>query len=218
MTTNMPHTYSILAVDRDGTLLKLVPDAKKKDFAGRPPAHSREVALYPGAADLLKRAQELGIVIMILSNQGGLNETLDGKLFSNWQAITRSQFEEIHEAFLDALRVAGVNISSLGIDYCPHSMRLDPPCLCRKPALGKPGGIGMFERMAQRFGLSAVPRESVAIIGDGIADYQFARNLGGAFYLVDTGHYRATQEEVLRATGEKLTPISLDTFSCEVLR
>src|SRR5579884_4186804 len=106
----MPHTYSILVVDRDGTLLKLVPDAKKKDFAGRPPAHSREVALYPGAADLLKRAQELGIVIMILSNQGGLNETLDGKLFSNWQAITRSQFEEIHEAFLDALRVAGVNI------------------------------------------------------------------------------------------------------------
>ena len=200
-----------LICDRDGTLLRLVPDTSVQDpaFAGRPPGTPEEVELYPGAAELLLQAQRLLIAVMILSNQGGLNEQLDGSLFSEWQAITREQYQAVHDAFLTRLQAAGVQTGRIAIEYCPHSKRLQPRCPCRKPELGEPGGTGLVARAASRLALSPEQRQQAIVVGDGVADFQLAQNLGMPFFLVATGHYQATLQGVREATGVHLAPYRL---------
>ena len=207
----LPSGVRTLICDRDGTLLRLVPDVSAKDptFAGRPPGSPEEVELYPGAVELLLQAQRMGIAVMILSNQGGLNEQLDGSLFSAWQAITREQYQAVHNAFLARLQAAGVQTGRIALEYCPHSKRLQPRCPCRKPELGEPGGTGLFERAASRLALTPLQCRQAMIIGDGTADFQLAHNLGLPFYLVVTGHYQATLRAVREATGLQLVPYQL---------
>jgi D,D-heptose 1,7-bisphosphate phosphatase len=76
--------------------------------------------LYPWVTPELRRLKEAGFLLIIVSNQSGINRGL----------ITRNQLTLIH-AKLDTLlfQEAGIHIDHYAI--CPHTP--DEDCVCRKP-------------------------------------------------------------------------------------
>jgi D-glycero-D-manno-heptose 1,7-bisphosphate phosphatase len=148
----MPLTTAIL--DRDGTI-NLDPG-----YLDDPAA----LALIPNAAAGMKRLQELGLRLIVVSNQSGIGRGL----------FTWATLEAVHDRFKALLAAEGVTLS--GIFICPHHP--DDNCGCRKP---KPG---LVERAATM--LNFDPREAV-VIGDKASDIGLARAVGALAVLVRTG-------------------------------
>lgn len=112
-------------LDRDGTLLELVPYL-------RDPAQAR---LVRGAAEALRAAQRAGFVLVVVTNQSG---------------IARGLFEEadvacVHAHVREELQRAGVAIERFY--HCPHHPDFGGPCPCRKPE------PGLYRRAAAELGI-----------------------------------------------------------------
>lgn len=133
----------LVLVDRDGTLVK--------DAAFDP----AQVELLPGVAESLKRLQQAGYLLCIVSNQQGIGLGYFGY----------RDFIDGNRKLLRLLGKEGIAIRK--IYFCPHS--LDEPCDCRKPA---PGLILKALR-----DLNAAP-ESTFVIGDSAADMEASRAAG----------------------------------------
>jgi D-glycero-D-manno-heptose 1,7-bisphosphate phosphatase len=110
-------------IDRDGTLLELVP------YLHRP----EEVRLVKGAAEALRLLGEQGWLRILVTNQSGIARGLFGI----------EDVERVHERMLGLLRADGGDLE--GIEICPHHPDYTGPCSCRKPA------PGMLVRAAERF-------------------------------------------------------------------
>ena len=141
-------------LDRDGTVIV------DKHYLSDPDG----VELLPGAAEGLKRMQDMGFGLAVLSNQSGV-----GRGYFD-EASVRSCNRRLEEL----LAVHGVDID--GFFYCPHGPEED--CVCRKPA------PGLMEQAARTLGFD--PRESV-MIGDKAADMGLGRATGATTILVLTG-------------------------------
>ncbi|HOX59273.1 MAG TPA: HAD family hydrolase [Verrucomicrobiota bacterium] len=100
--------------DRDGVLN---PDS---GYPHRP----EDAILFPDVADALRRVQQLGYMIVVVSNQSGVGRGL----FSEAEAL---QFNALLAA---QLRLCGVHLAMDQFYICPHTP--DEKCDCRKP---KPG-------------------------------------------------------------------------------
>ena len=135
-------------LDRDGTIME---DAH---YIRSP----EQVRLIPGAAQAVRRINELGIPAIIVTNQSGLAR----KIFSleDYEAV-RSHFESL-------LRAEGAHIDASY--FCPHHPSVAGPCDCRKPA------TKMFEDALRDFQLDA---DRVAYVGDRWRDISAAKPLGG---------------------------------------
>ncbi len=146
-----------LFLDRDGTLCELIP------YLGDP----GRARLVPGAGVALRRAQEAGYRLVVVTNQSGVARGL----------FTTREVEAVHAALASALRQDGVIVDRFL--YCPHHPEFTGPCLCRKP---RPG---MLRTAAAALDLDL--RRSW-MIGDARADVEAGLAAGCRVALVRTGY------------------------------
>lgn len=141
-------------LDRDGTIIV------DKHYLHDPDG----VELLPGAAEGLRRIQDLGFGLAVLTNQSGV-----GRGYYDVESINAC-----NDRMKELLTPHGVVID--GVYYCPHAP--EDSCQCRKPA------TGMMEQAARE--LDFEPSESY-MIGDKKADMGVGRNTGATTILVRTG-------------------------------
>lgn len=135
-------------LDRDGTINREV------NFLRDP----GQVRLLPGAADAIRRLNETGFAVVILTNQSGIARGL----------LDEETLDEIHRVLLTRLARRGAVVD--GVYYCPHHPEEgDPPyrrrCTCRKPEKG------MLHQAVQDLG---IPVEGSYVIGDNERDVALA--------------------------------------------
>jgi histidinol-phosphate phosphatase family protein len=142
-----------LFLDRDGTVIA---DAHYlADPAG--------VRLLPGAAAAIRRANESGVPVVIVTNQSGIGRGM----------ITQGQYEAVRDRMTELLARHGASVDAT--HHCPHWPAIHGPCECRKP------GLGMYREAASALGLDLAQS---AYVGDRWRDVQPALETGGVGILV----------------------------------
>ncbi len=116
----------------------------------------------PGAIDGMRRLQQAGYALVIVTNQSGLARGY----------YSEEQYQELTRALLAELARQGVQVD--GVYHCPHHPKGSVPhlandCDCRKPA------PGMILQAARELGLSLA--DSI-LIGDKPSDIEAARAAG----------------------------------------
>ena len=159
----MPETPSRRAVflDRDGTIiedLEYCVDVERL----RP---------LPGAVRALRKLQEAGYLLIVVTNQSGVARGL----------FKEEELREFHRVMLDVFGKHGVRFS--GILYCPHYAegKVTPyavPCDCRKPA------SGLLLRAAEEHGIDL---KLSWMVGDRAEDIGAGRAAGCRTIRVLTG-------------------------------
>lgn len=143
-------------LDRDGTIVE--------DRAYlRDPANVR---LLPGAAAAIRRLNEAGLPVVVVTNQSGIARAL----------LTEADYEATARR-LDSLLAA--EFARLdGRYHCPHLPEITGPCECRKP------GALLYERAARDLNLDLGRSWWV---GDRPRDLEAGARFGGRGILVLTG-------------------------------
>jgi len=144
-----------VALDRDGTIIQ------EHHYLSNP----EEVELIPGAAEGLSKMQAIGLALVVVTNQSGINRGY----------FDLGRLKLIHQRLGELLSIEGVHLS--GVYFCPH--RPEDGCRCRKPE------TGMLESAAQDLDLN--PLECV-VIGDKASDIEMGRRIGATTLLVRTGY------------------------------
>lgn len=175
-----------LFLDRDGTINEEV------DFLTSP----AELTLIPRAAEAIRRANELGFRVIVISNQSGVARGI----------LSEQQVQEVHDALRRILGEHGALLDA--IYYCPHHPEIgDAPyrreCDCRKP---KPG---MLRRAEREFGIDL---QRSYVVGDRMIDMQAAESVGAAAILVRTG-YGEAELELCRRQNIPLAFVAEDLFA-----
>jgi len=155
-------------LDRDGTVCEEVGYVN----------HLSRCALLPRSAEAIRRLNEAGVPVAIVTNQAG---------------VARGYFKEdlvleVHERVRELLAAGGARVE--GIYYCAHHPTAgEPPyraeCECRKP---KPG---LLLRAAAEIGID-LPRSF--LVGDSSRDVGAAAAAGVTPVLVLTGYGRGEWE------------------------
>lgn len=152
--------YVIL--DRDGTIIV------EKDYLSDPD----QVELIPQAIPAIGLIRELGLGVIVVTNQSGVNRGY----------FTVDRLSQIHNRMQDLLREEDQIIDR--IYYCPH--RPDENCECRKPA------TGLVTRAARELGFK--PAESY-VVGDNVCDIELGKNISAVTILVETGYGKRVKAE-----------------------
>ena len=157
-------------LDRDGTIITDV------SYIARP----EDVRLVPGAATAIRRLNDHGIPVVVVTNQSGIAQ---GKFATADYEAVRARVTE-----LLAADEATVNAEY----YCPHYPAVTGPCDCRKPARL------LFDRAIADLELDA-SRSMFA--GDRLRDVIPARAYGAAAYLIQAPSTPADEIELVDETG-----------------
>jgi phosphoheptose isomerase len=144
-------------VDRDGTIIV------EKNYLSSPD----EVILLPNTATTLRRLREMGLGIVIVSNQSGVGRGYFGI----------SQVEQVNSRISELLAEGGACVD--GVYVCPHTP--DENCNCRKP------NIGLVMQAARDFDFEPA---TAFVIGDKACDIDLGHNCGATTFLVQTGYGR----------------------------
>lgn len=96
-------------LDRDGVI--------NKDVAY--PHKLADLEILPGAAEGLKKFQEAGYLLIIITNQSGIGRGY----------FTQDDFDKFNQTLFFQLESQGIKINALYV--CPHHP--DDHCQCRKP-------------------------------------------------------------------------------------
>jgi D-glycero-D-manno-heptose 1,7-bisphosphate phosphatase len=134
-----------LFMDRDGTVMVDVGYPRNPD----------DVELVPEAPEALARLRELGLKLVVVSNQSGVGRGL----------VTADEAASVHRRFVEALRAHGVELDAAY--YCPHAP--EEGCSCRKPS------PELLERAARELDLDL--GESF-MVGDKESDLEAGRRAG----------------------------------------
>lgn len=161
-------------LDRDGTIIEDVPYIREPS----------DVTLIPGAAAAIRRLNEAGILVIVLTNQSGLARGL----------FTEKELAAVNTRMLELLAERGARVDM--IYHCPHLPRelLPPgeePCDCRKP------GTGLVRRAQAE--LRVDPGRSF-FFGDRVSDVEMGERAGGKAVLLRTGH-GGSEIDLLKARG-----------------
>lgn len=149
-------------VDRDGTINVDV------DFLSSP----GQLKLIPRSADAIRELNELGIPVIVITNQSGIARGL----------YSEQDLAVVHKAMDALLKEHGAVIQRYY--YCPHHPTdgIAPyvtDCECRKP---KPG---MLKQAQREFGFDL---KRSFVIGDKKIDMEAGRSVGAVSVQVSTGY------------------------------
>ena len=156
---------AVVFLDRDGTINVNLPfpNVNTPD----------KLVLLEGAGPAIKAINDLGLRVMVVTNQAGINNPENPLSWETFFDISKT---------LDAM----IEKSGARIDAtycCPHER--EENCSCRKP------GTGLFEKgLAETGGMDL--RESF-IVGDRTDDILAGKKLGMTTILVLTGHGEDTR-------------------------
>lgn len=134
--------------DRDGTINSDEGHYyiyKKEDFV-----------FNPGAIDGIRRLNEAGYLVIVVTNQGGVAKG----------EYTTEDVEALHSYMQQELEKHGAHVDK--IYYCPHHESV-APCPCRKPS------PYMIEQAVREFDLD---KSTSLLIGDGARDIEAANAAG----------------------------------------
>lgn len=148
-------------LDRDGTI------SEEMGYMN----HLTRFHLFPFAAPAIRRLNEAGWPVIVVTNQSGCSRGF----------FPESLIHRVHERLTTELAAGGARLD--GIYYCPHQK--SDHCACRKPSLG------MLERAAREHALELA---GSWIVSDRHADLQMAEAIGGRSVLVLTGYGRGEYE------------------------
>ncbi|MGC9224740.1 MAG: D-glycero-alpha-D-manno-heptose-1,7-bisphosphate 7-phosphatase [Terracidiphilus sp.] len=135
-------------LDRDGILNEKMPE-------GQYVTRWEEFHVLPGVPEALRRLNEAGLRVVVVSNQRGIARGLS----------TAAGVDSIHAKFAQLLARSGARIDAFFI--CPHDKN---QCDCRKPL------PGLFHQAAARF--PEIAGSTSVMIGDSLSDIEFGRRLG----------------------------------------
>ena len=135
-------------LDRDGILNEKMPE-------GQYVTRGEDFHVLPGVPEALRRLNEAGMRVVVVSNQRGIARGL----------YTIADVEVMHTAIQRRLDSVGARIDAFFI--CPHDKG---QCNCRKPL------PGLFEQAVARF--PQIAAATSVMIGDSLSDIEFGRRLG----------------------------------------
>lgn len=144
-----------VVLDRDGTVIV------ERHYLSDPD----QVVLLNGAASGLRHLRELGLGLVLITNQSAIGRGL----------FDHSRLALIHRRLSDLLEAQGVSFD--GVYYCPHTP--DEGCACRKPQ------PEMLKLAAKELGFD--PRRCF-VIGDKECDIELGSQIGATTLLVRTGY------------------------------
>jgi D-glycero-D-manno-heptose 1,7-bisphosphate phosphatase len=157
-------------LDRDGTLIEEV------NYLSAP----EQVRLIPGAADAVRRLNDAGMLVVVVTNQAGVARGY----------FPESRVAEVHAHLSALLAECGAKIDAYF--YCPHhptegigAYRV--ACECRKP---RPG---LLLTAARELGIDL---SRSWMIGDKLCDVSAGEAAGCRTLLVRTGHGRDLPNDV----------------------
>lgn len=165
-------------LDRDGTI-----NPDEKGYISKP----EDFQLYAYSASAIKILNQLGFLILLVSNQSGIARGY----------FTEEQLMQIHQKMLDDLQREGTHIHQAY--YCPYFEQSSVPPYNIASNLRKPD-IGMFLQAKKDHDIEV---KSSFMIGDKLADIEFAKNAGLKSILLLTGE---GQKEVLSYSNWKVKP------------
>lgn len=155
-------------LDRDGTLVE------DPGFQRDPAA----VRLLPGAAAAVRRLNDAGLTVVVVTNQSGIARGF----------ITAVEYAAVERRIGELFAQAGARIDATY--HCPHYQEVGGPCECRKP------GTLLYRSAASDLGLDLGASWGV---GDRVSDLEPVRKLGGRALLVRTGTGREHEAAALSA-------------------
>jgi len=142
-------------LDRDGTI------NDEMEYLHDP----QKFKLLPNVLEGLKKLQDMGYRLVIVTNQGGIGLGY----------YTEEDFYRVNREMFRQLAPAGIKIDK--IYFCPHS--ITEKCTCRKP------NTGLIERAVADLNID-LPNSF--FIGDKTIDLETGRRAGIRKILVRTGH------------------------------
>ncbi|MEK7107333.1 MAG: HAD-IIIA family hydrolase [Patescibacteria group bacterium] len=151
-------------LDRDGTINVLTP--------GKYILHTRDIRLLPGVTKAIRKLNQLGYLVIIITNQGTIGRGV----------LTEKKLDEIHAIIIRRLARKGAKIDA--IYHCPHHPRAILPghairCKCRKP------NIGMILKALRHFNID---KKKSFLIGDATSDILAGKRARIKTILVKTGY------------------------------
>jgi D-glycero-D-manno-heptose 1,7-bisphosphate phosphatase len=149
----------VVFLDRDGTLVE------ERHYL----SHPAGVALVPGAARSVRALQDLGLAVVVVTNQSGIARGY----------YSEEDYRRVARRVDELLGQEGVQVE--GTYHCPHLPEVSGPCDCRKP------GPGMYLQAARELGVE--PRGAY-FVGDRWKDVLPAVEFAGTGFLVRTGYGR----------------------------
>lgn len=170
-----PQTYAPGArpaafLDRDGTIIE------DPGYLDDP----EQVQLIPDAASAIRRLNEAGWAVVVVTNQSGIARGY----------YTEADYQAVRARVDELLADQGAKIDAHY--HCPHHPSV-APCDCRKPALKH------YLDAAGRFGIDL---ERSWCVGDRLSDLTPATRLGSHALLVLTGEGEANRVEAEMAGFE----------------
>lgn len=150
-------------LDRDGILNEKMPE-------GQYVTQWHEFRVLPGVPEALRRLNEAGLRVIVVSNQRGIALAL----------YTKEEVAAVHAKFQQLLKSAGAHIDAFFI--CPHDKG---ECNCRKPL------PGLFEQAVAQF--PKITAKTSAMIGDSLSDIEFGCRLGMRTVFVEGNRERQKQ-------------------------
>ncbi len=160
-------------LDRDGTIIR------DTHYIADP----ADVELLPTAATEIRKLNELGIPVIVITNQSGIAR--ERLTFEDYEAV-RLRMEEL---------LAGYGARIDATYMCPHHPDITGECECRKP------GTLLYRQAAEDFGLDF---DTCWYVGDKLSDVQPSRELGGRGILVPTEETSRESVEEARRDFEVL--------------
>ena len=148
-------------LDRDGTI------AEEVGYLN----HLSRFQLFPFAGPAIRRLNEAGWPVIVVTNQSGASRGFFPEGF----------VEQVHERMARELAAAGARVDA--VYYCPHGS--EHHCDCRKPL------PGMLDRAAREHGISF---DGSFVVSDRYADIQMGQAVGCRGILVLTGYGRGEYE------------------------
>ena len=160
-------------LDRDGTII-----VEKRFLSDRD-----RVELVPGAAAAIRRLNDAGWAVAIVTNQSGVGRGY----------YRLPDMHAVNARTVEMLAAGGARVDVL--EYCPHHPESGIPwlkrvCDCRKPRPGQ------AIRAARRLGVTLT---GCVAVGDRISDVRLGQRLKGFGVLVLTGYGEANLSKLARA-------------------
>jgi len=164
------HNPPTVFFDRDGTLNHDTSYLKSPD----------ELVLFPDVVTAVKRCNEAGIRVIVVTNQSGLARGF----------FSQEDLDAVHQKLRERLRDSGAWIDDIFV--CPHHP--DDGCRCRKP------NPGMIEQAQARYPIDLTKSY---LVGDKSIDVELAAKMQIKGLLVETGP--SCSEELQRIQAHHLS-------------